>query len=58
MVDVKINVMTRDDILAEVMPHLNREGYTLQEWLEGCENWTIRDGWLRDLWIEYGTALS
>lgn len=50
--------MSYDDVVAEVEPILKEAGYTIQEWLDGCENDTIRDWELRDLWVGYGAALT
>lgn len=57
MTDTEIPVMTYDEIIAEIKPHIDEAGYTLEEFIEGCEDWTIRDGRLRDLYILYRPAL-
>lgn len=54
----EIKTMTYDDVVAKVEPIVKEAGYTIQEWLDGCEDNTIRDWELRDLWIGYGTILE
>lgn len=55
---MEIIEMTYEDVIAEIQPHIDEAGYTLEEFIEGCENWTIRDGWLRDLYLSYKPALT
>lgn len=50
--------MSYEDVVAKVEPIVNEAGYTIDEWIEGCKDWTIRDWELRDLWIGYGAALT
>ena len=58
MSDTETTTITYDEIIAEIQPHLDRENYTLEEFIKGCEDGTLRDGNLRDLYIMYWPALS
>lgn len=50
-------VITYSEIIAEIQPQITREGYTLEEFIEGCEDGTVRDGRLRDLYVMYRPVL-
>lgn len=48
--------LTREDVEKIVKPTITAKGYTIEEWLKGCANWTILDLELRNLWIQYKRA--
>lgn len=53
-----VPVLTYDETVERVKNALQGTGYSIQQWLDGCEDWTIRDWDLRDLWLMYGDILT
>ena len=49
----EVRIVTRDDMLAELMKRLENEPITFEEFVEEGNDDTLTDGYHRDLWLYY-----